>query len=345
MAIVNKPDMNYGTWAENGNIEIPSSEKVEEGWVIEKPLNEHMNWLQNRSDKMLQYLNQRGMPEWDFKTEYPKDAYVVRSGAMYQAQAQNIDKDPTLNTLIWKQPFAISGVSDNSNIEIQKIKNVDGYLTHYVKRSEPIMDAPCVGVAYYNKTRQAAFTFVKDTQLPAVTYNGNVVATFGTGASPKDVVTTDMLGAALQGYKVGDIYITTSSVDPKTRLGYGSWERFAQGEVLVGFSTSVSNSVPQWVKTAGTRFGAYEHKLSKEEMPTHKHGYNASHEGGNTRADGQGWMALNLTPPIAKHNETELDGSESLPSGSGNILFSSGGDKPHNNVQPSIVVYMWKRTA
>ena len=36
MAMVNKPDMNYGTWAENGNIEIPSSEKVEEGWVIEK---------------------------------------------------------------------------------------------------------------------------------------------------------------------------------------------------------------------------------------------------------------------------------------------------------------------
>ena len=59
MPILNKPDMNYGVWAEGGNIEIPSSEKVEEGWVIEKPLNETMNWLQNRQDRMLQYINER----------------------------------------------------------------------------------------------------------------------------------------------------------------------------------------------------------------------------------------------------------------------------------------------
>ena len=328
MAIVNKPDMNYGTWAENGNIEIPSSEKVEEGWVIEKPLNEHMNWLQNRSDKMLQYLNQRGMPEWDFKTEYPKNAYVVRSGAMYQAQAQNIDKDPTLNTLIWKQPFAASGVSDDSNIEIEKIKNVNGYLTHYVKRSEPIMDAPCVGVAYYNKTRQAAFTFVKDTQLPAVIYNGNVVATFGTGASPKDVVTTDMLGASLQGYKVGDIYITTSSVDPKTRLGYGTWDRFGEGLTLVGFSTSVSNDIPQWVKTAGSKFGNYVHKLTVNEMPKHGHDIKIFDDNNNHDKSDEGDRGVSRTGVFQS-----------------GYVGDSGGDSPHNNVQPSIVVYMWKRTA
>ena len=61
MSIIPKPDMSYGVWAENGNIEIPSSEKVEEGWVLEKPYNETMNWLQNRQDRMLQYLNQRGI--------------------------------------------------------------------------------------------------------------------------------------------------------------------------------------------------------------------------------------------------------------------------------------------
>lgn len=35
-SIINKPDMNYGLWAENGNVEIPSSEKVELGWIAEK---------------------------------------------------------------------------------------------------------------------------------------------------------------------------------------------------------------------------------------------------------------------------------------------------------------------
>ena len=68
MPILNKPDMNYGVWAEGGNIEIPSSEKVYEGWVVEKPLNETMNWLQNRQDRMLQYINERGIPEWDSRT-------------------------------------------------------------------------------------------------------------------------------------------------------------------------------------------------------------------------------------------------------------------------------------
>lgn len=33
MPVVNtKPDMNIGIWAEGGNVENPSSEKIEEGW-------------------------------------------------------------------------------------------------------------------------------------------------------------------------------------------------------------------------------------------------------------------------------------------------------------------------
>lgn len=344
MAIVNKPDMNYGTWAENGNIEIPSSEKVEEGWVIEKPLNEHMNWVQNRQDKMLQYLNQRGMAEWDFRTEYPKDAYVVRSGSMYKAIVQNVDKDPTSNTDIWRKPFAESGVADGAGGEIEKIKNQDGYLSHYVRKSAPVMNAPCIGVSYYNKTQIAAFTFMKDTQAPAITYNGNIVGTFGVPTNPKEVVTRDMLGASLQGYKVGDIYITTVNGDPKERLGYGTWERFAQGEVLVGFSTNVSNNVPQWVKTAGAKFGAYEHLLTQAEIPKHKHssdnnfdmfGSKASISGKSTQGSGD---RNKTTEEYGTGDMSEADWTKAKE----NYI---GESKPHNNVQPSIVVYMWKRTA
>lgn len=344
MAIVNKPDMNYGTWAENGNIEIPSSEKVEEGWVIEKPLNEHMNWVQNRQDKMLQYLNQRGMAEWDFRTEYPKDAYVVRSGSMYKALVQNVDKDPTSNTNIWRKPFAESGVADDAGEEIQKIKNQDGYLSHYVRKSAPVMDAPCVGVAYRSRTQRASYSFLKDSEAPSITYDGKVVATFGQGDNPKEVVTKDMLGASLQGYKVGDIYITTANGDPKTRLGYGTWERFAQGEVLVGFSTSVSNNVPQWVKTAGAKFGAYEHLLTQAQIPKHRHssddkfdmfGSRASISGKESQGSGD-YDRTTVEYGTGKMNESDWAKAKE------NYI---GESKPHNNVQPSIVVYMWKRTA
>ena len=335
MAIVNKPDMNYGTWAENGNIEIPSSEKVEEGWVIEKPLNEHMNWVQNRQDKMLQYLNQRGMAEWDFRTEYPKDAYVVRAGLLYQALIQNTDKDPTTNTNIWKQPFALSGVADGAGGEIEKIKNQEGYLSLYVSKKNPVMTGEAKGIAYLESTGKSGLKFTGG--LPQIFSSGKVVAEFSGGSQPNDVVTHQQLGTRLQGYQVGDIYITTAAGDPKTRLGYGTWERFAQGEVLVGFSTSVSNSVPQWVKTVGSKFGSYDHKLLTDELPSHNHSMNIKQyrHGKHGRAASEAFWA----------DGDSSDTSPRLPSNYKTIIDNTGGDQPHNNVQPSIVVFMWKRTA
>lgn len=328
MPIVNKPDMNYGVWAENGNIEIPSSEKVNEGWVIEKPLNEQMNWLQNRADKMLQYLNQRGMAEWDFRTDYPKDAYVIRAGVMYQALSQNTDKDPTTNTKIWKQPFALSGVADGAGGEIEKIKNQDGYLKHYVRIKEPVMTGVCKGYAYMDNTGKTGWSFTGD--LPSVVRNGKTVGTFSGGSLPNDVVTHQQLGARLQGYQVGDIYITTAEGDPKERLGYGTWSRFAQGEVLVGFSTSVANTIPQWVKTAGAKFGSFTHVLKTDELPSA--GFKVREAGGHgARNHGGGGTGY------ASGGTGKFVGIPAINTG--------WKDAPHNIVQPSIVVFMWKRTA
>lgn len=325
MPIVNKPDMNYGTWAENGNIEIPSSEKVEEGWVIEKPLNEHMNWLQNRQDKMLQYLNQRGMSEWDFRTEYPTDSYVVRSGVMYQAISQNVDSDPTLNPDIWEIPFASKSILEDFTNEIEKIKNQSGYLTHYVISDAPVMTSIAQGVGYANSENTASYGFVDD--VATVTRNSETIATFSGGEGLSDIVTHAQLNIKIQNYRIGDIYLTTADGNPFTRLGYGTWERFAEGEVLVGFSTSVSNSVPQWVKTAGSRFGAYVHKLVTGEIPSHSHDVYAAGQ------DSAG--------------STGLDGANSIGDSLVNsaVMKKVGGDEPHNNVQPSIVVYIWKRIA
>ena len=332
MAIVNKPDINYGVWAENGNIEIPSSEKVEEGWVIEKPLNEHMNWLQNRSDKMLQYINQRGMPEWDFKTDYPTGAFAIRFGVMYQAVSQNTDTDPTLNTDIWVIPFASnSGLGDSAG-EIEKIKNQDGYLSHYVRTSDPVMLAPAKGVAYNNPSNVSGFTFTGTT--PVISSNGTTVAQFSGGTSSKDVVTHEQLALQLQIYKIGDIYTTTGSGDPSTRLGYGTWERFGGGRALVGFSTDVSNEVPQWVKSTESEFGEYGHKLIVGEIPSHNHTEGTYENllritGTNTMVSGG-----NVTP-----SEPDLSAAGISP------ILNVGSDEPHNNVQPSIVVYLWKRIA
>lgn len=319
MPIVNKPDMSYGVWASGGNIEIPSSEKVEEGWVIEKPLNEWMNWLQNRQDKMLAYLNQRGIGEWDIRTDYPVNALVSRSGVIYQALSQNTDKDPTLNLDIWKIAFVSYSDFVDYAEKINDIENEEGYLGLYVSKSEPVMTGAARGLSYNDSEIKAGLGF--EGGVAKIHKDLKVVAEFSGGTNPKDVVTHEQLALAIQVFKVGAVYTTTANEDPSVTFGYGTWERFARGKALVGFTDEVSNILPEWVKVAGSEFGDYNHKLTVEEIPSHSHGMLplGSSDGVNGIDNGSAAVAM----------KTE----------------STGGDQPHNNVQPSIVVYFWKRIA
>lgn len=319
MAILNKPDMNYGVWAEGGNIEIPSSEKVEQGWIIEKPLNETMNWLQNRQDRMLQYINQRGIPEWDVRTEYPVGSYVSRVGLLYQALSDNQDADPSLNPEIWEVAFVSNSNFIDYSEKVDNIENTEGYLGLYVSKAFPVMTGSAKGVSYLDSTGISGLGF--DTTVPKITNNGETVVEFSGGTNPKDVVTHEQLALAIQVFKVGSVYTTTVNENPSVTFGYGTWVRFAEGKALVGFSSSVSNTIPEWVKIAGSQYGEYDHKLTINEMPSHDH---------------------DLLPLGSS------DGTTGVDNGSSNIsrkTGKTGGDQAHNNVQPSIVVYFWKRTA
>lgn len=340
MPQVTKPDMNYGVWAENGNIEIPSSEKVEEGWVIEKPLNEQMNWLQNRSDRMLQYINQRGIPEWDTRTEYPVNAVAARSGVIYKSLSANTDKDPTLNTGIWEIAFVSYSDFINYSETVNNITGKDEFLTYYVSKANPIMTGAARGLSYNNEDVSAGLGFING--VAAIHKGLTTVAEFSGGTNPKDVVTHEQLALAIQNYKVGDIYTTTADGNPSTRLGYGTWSRFAKGRTLVGFSDEVSNSIPEWVKINAREYGSYTHKLTKDETPNHKH----STDSAFNKFSAKGSDASLGTQGSGDYNNSNVElatgdfrDSDWLRA----TEVSVGGDLPHNNVQPSIVVYFWKR--
>lgn len=324
MPISNKPDMNYGVWADGGNIEIPSSEKVEEGWVIEKPLNETMNWLQNRQDRMLQYLNERGIPEWDVRTSYPLNAYVAHEGFIYKALSPNTDKNPTIQTNIWQVAFVSYSDFISYSNTVNSITTSDGFLKHYVKKSDPVMDAAAKAPAYRNPENTAGLGFVLD--KPSITRNGKVVVEFSGGTSPKDVVTHEQLAIALQSYKVGDIYITTASGNPFERFGYGTWQRFGQGRTLVGFSESVSNNIPEWVKIVGREHGQYSTDIS---FPHNNWGV----EGLEIRTSRKGVIVVGS----GQTEKNEILESLTQP--------ISDLTQKLDNSPPSIVVYFWKRTA
>lgn len=120
-------------------------------------------------------------------------------------------------------------------------------------------------------------------------------------------------------HPVGSIYMSTFSTSPQTTFG-GTWIRWGNGRVPVGIDTSDSdfNTVE---KTGGEK----QHTLTINEMPSH------SHEDAKPRG------LQNTATGSAQYGY--------IMNGSYSSTAFTGGSEPHNNLQPYITCYMWKRTA
>jgi len=156
--------------------------------------------------------------------------------------------------------------------------------------------------------------------------NGDATESFNAttanaGTNTTQVATTAFVTAALTAvkaalYPVGSIYTNAAvSTNPATLLGFGTWAAYAEGRVPVGKAGSGT------FDTLNAQGGAETHTLSIAEMPAHTHTVNVT-----TNTSGS-----------VKGNGNEGGGVETT--------SSTGGGGAHNNLQPYIVVYMWKRTA
>ncbi|MGJ0022735.1 DUF859 family phage minor structural protein [Streptococcus dysgalactiae] len=127
-------------------------------------------------------------------------------------------------------------------------------------------------------------------------------------------------------YPVGAIYISISSSNPSYTMG-GTWQRFANGKTLVGVDEyDIDFNSPN--RTGGEK----AHQTTVEEMPSHAHQFNTEAAGSPIAL---GWENGNNSAMRAKLGNYTMG----LPT------TSVGGNKPHNNLQPYITVYMWRRTA
>lgn len=346
MAVVNRPDYSVGVWASNGDIAAPTSEKIEIGHIVEKPLKEVINWIQNRQDKGIVYLFQQGISEWVSTETYPENGYVKRAGVIYKALSQNTDRDPLTYTDIWRQAFDTFGSAAEVQLEVDKIKTQEGYLDLYVSKANPEATGKFYGTSYVANIGLSAsgndnfgYSFVDnendglfhDGQNPIILKNGEVAAIFDKPSSvseySKKVVTMDVLLEYIQLYKVGDLYLTTTNENPAIRLGYGTWARYAEGRALVGFSTSTSNSVPEWVKTAGGTNGSYTTTLTKDNLPKQTN-YKYQRFTNTTSGD----VAVGGVDPNGNGKYNSWD-----------TITADVGDVPFDNTQPSITVYVWLR--
>lgn len=116
-------------------------------------------------------------------------------------------------------------------------------------------------------------------------------------------------------YPVGSIYMSVNDVNPDVILG-GTWERL-QDVFLLG---SGSHEL-------GETGGAETHTLTIEEMPSHTHPVPAS--------------AANST----SSSYSALEHWTKVPLDRSISTNATGGDQPHNNMPPYLVVNMWERTA
>lgn len=137
-------------------------------------------------------------------------------------------------------------------------------------------------------------------------------------------LTVDDIGASaifLASHRVGDLYFTTTPTNPSTVVG-GTWAAWGGGRTPVGVNTADTS-----FNTVEKTGGAKTHTLTVQEIPNHAHDLNAVNEGVDNPNGGYhpGWT-------FNKQYTAQV------------MSASTGGGQAHNNLQPYITCYIWKRT-
>ena len=118
-------------------------------------------------------------------------------------------------------------------------------------------------------------------------------------------------------YPVGSIFLAVNNINPSSFFG-GTWEQIKDRFLLCAGSTY----------KAGNTGGEASHTLTVAEMPSH------NHEAVSTSGSDRG---LALYPfSMIQQNYRLADA---------NVIRPTGGNQPHNNMPPYLVVYAWKRVS
>lgn len=163
-----------------------------------------------------------------------------------------------------------------------------------------------------------------------------------------------------EAFPIGSVFIAVVSTDPATLLGYGTWAAFAAGRMLIGRDAGDTD-----FDTAEETGGEKTHTLTESEMPSHTHIQDAHthtqnshnhtqdpHQHGMAEGttDGSGSFmdrsnAAAATTAVTDNATATNQAATAVNQNATATNQETGGDAPHNNMPPFIVVYMWKRTA
>jgi hypothetical protein len=215
-----------------------------------------------------------------------------------------------------------------------------------VKGTEIDTEFNNIATAIATKADLASPTFTGSPVLPT----GTTGVTQSAGTNSTALATTAFVQAALSAlYPIGSIYTNaTSSTNPATSLGFGTWTAFAAGRVMVGFDSgnSLFDTAEETGGSADAITVSHTHSFSATSgaMSTNaSHSHTTSNSyytpdgaaGTFTRGGTANFTSTNGV------NSTNIDHTHSVSGTTG----STGSSGTNANYQPFITVYMWKRTA
>lgn len=177
----------------------------------------------------------------------------------------------------------------------------------------------------------------------AQTLTNKTATTEATSDNSTKLATTAFVKAALlASYPVGSIFFHTVNTNPSTFLG-GTWVAWGSGRVPVGVDAAQTE-----FDTVEETGGAKTHTLTVGEMPSHNHGgatggQSATHTHtlenhvGGPAGGGWNWAGDGSTLTGPQSGAASNDHTHAI--------SAQGGGGAHNNLQPYITCYMFKRTA
>lgn len=220
-----------------------------------------------------------------------------------------------------------------------------------IKGAELDAELNAVASAIASKADSNSPTFTGTPLAPTASY----------GTSNTQIATTAFVQAALQAlYPVGSIYINASSTtNPSSLLGFGTWVAFGEGKVLVGQNTS-DTLFDVLEETGGSKDvtvvahthtfsattasgGAHTHGISD---PGHSHfAYQTTAAGGSGANAPTNQVGANPQPTSTSTTGITINSGGAHTHTVSGTSDSTGSSGTNANLQPYVVVKMWKRTA